>query len=149
MLTCHTPAWWSPSNLVPNVSHLEDLYRLLYSGYVHTKPDNIFYPERPSVHTKTAFSVSENGTFWKRSPKWINLKALAKCVNIVWTAKTEFFEKTDVTTAMWLCRSPFSTTELLIMDSETVWKRLMWMENILSVFAAKVAFSNLSGLVWT
>ena len=27
-------------------------------------------------------------------------------------------------------------------------KRLMWTENILYVFAAKVAFSNLSGLVW-
>ena len=26
---------------------------------------------------------------------------------------------------------------------------LMWTENILSVFAAKVAFSNLSGLAWT
>ena len=23
----------------------------------------LFYPDRPSVHTKTAFSVSENGTF--------------------------------------------------------------------------------------
>ena len=37
-------------------------------GYVHTKPDKFenatfFYPDRPSVHTKTVFSVSENGTF--------------------------------------------------------------------------------------
>ena len=37
-------------------------------GYVHAKPDKFenatfFNPDRPSVHTKTAFSVSENGTF--------------------------------------------------------------------------------------
>ena len=60
--------------------------QLIYLGYVHTKPDkferNSFYPDRPSVHTKTAFSVSEKGTFWKRSPKWINLKTPAKCVSV-------------------------------------------------------------------
>ena len=55
--------------------------------YVHTKPDKFenatffFYPDRPSVHTKTAFSVSKNGTFWKRSSKWINLKTPAKWVS--------------------------------------------------------------------
>ena len=26
--------------------------------------------------------MSENGTFWKRSPKWINLKTPAKCVSV-------------------------------------------------------------------
>ena len=30
--------------------------------------------------------MSENGTFWKRSPKWINLKTPAKCVSVA--AKT-------------------------------------------------------------
>ena len=32
-------------------------------------------------------------------------------ISIVWTAKTELFENADVTTAMWLCHSPFSTTD--------------------------------------
>ena len=47
-------------------------------------------PDGPSVHTKTAFLVTENGTFWKRSPKWKNLKTPASCIvwTWVWTAKT-------------------------------------------------------------
>ena len=56
-------------------------------GYIYTKPDKfenatLLYLDRPSVHTKTTFSVSKNGTFWKRSPKWINLKMPAKCVSV-------------------------------------------------------------------
>ena len=39
-----------------------------FLGYVHTKPDKFknvtfFYRDRPSVHTKTAFPVTENATF--------------------------------------------------------------------------------------
>ena len=212
--------------------------------------------------------MSENGTFWKRSPKWINLKTPAKCVSVdsengtfwkrwrhnshvtlsqsllnhwskmadellimllcllsLWIACLEinvalynlyatalhrrrntvcsallsngpqqtlrryrvrpylerrFWTRPGRTSAWWdnfvhevvipeewlenfrmsrrsllnlserdCLASVLGLRQRFSVDSETVWKRLMWTENILSVFAAKVAFSNLSGLVWT
>ena len=56
-------------------------------GYVHTMPDKFenatfFIRMGSSVHDKKAFSVTENGTFWKRSPKWIDLKTPARCVSV-------------------------------------------------------------------
>ena len=53
----------------------------------HAKPDKFenatsFSQNRSPVHTKTAFSVPEDGTFWKLSPKWINLKTPTKCISV-------------------------------------------------------------------
>ena len=39
---------------------------------------NFCYPVWPSVHTETVSLNTENRTFWKRSPKWINLKMLLR-----------------------------------------------------------------------
>ena len=79
----------------------------LISGYVHTKRDKFenttfFYPDRPSVHTKTVFSVSAKRKFLKTLSKVDKLMWKPWLRVLVWTAKTEFFEYADVTTAMWL-----------------------------------------------
>ena len=122
-------------------------------GYIYTKPDKfenatLLYLDRPSVHTKTTFSVSKNGTFWKRSPKWINLKMPAKCVSVDSESRT-FWKRWRHNSHVTLSQSLLNHRSKMAGELLTVWKRLMWTENILSVFAAKVAFSNLSGLVWT
>ena len=95
------------------------------SGYIRTKPDKfenatflwiglpstlrrvnlktqLFFSGRCSVHTKTAFSVTENWTFWKCSPKWIIWKR--RLGVSMWTAKTGTFLKQPCD----LCRNLFS-----------------------------------------
>ena len=97
--------------------------------------------------------MSENGTFGKRSPKGINLKTPAKCVDV--DSKNGTFLKT--LTSQQPSDSVAVPSQPLIQNggrnvdyvTVPVWKRLMWTKNMLSVFAAKVAFSNLSGFVWT
>ena len=49
---------------------------------INLKNATFFCPDRPSVNTKTAFSVTENGTFRKGSPKWTNLKTPVGCVSV-------------------------------------------------------------------
>ena len=122
--------------------------------YVHTKPDKFefnvtfFYLDRPSVHTKT---VSKNGTFWKRSPKWIiflffiivrhffrlvvkwidvwmkwiNLKTLARCVSV-----------DNENGTFWKHWCDNSHIISVVISSKTI----MWTENILSIFATNAFF---------
>ena len=53
---------------------------------------HLFFPVWPFVHTKTAFSVAKNGTFWKRSPRWINLKTPARYL-FAWRVHGEIWKK--------------------------------------------------------
>ena len=56
-------------------------------GPVHTYPDifenaSFFYPFWVSVHTETAFTLTENEAFRKRSPEWIFLKTPFSCCRL-------------------------------------------------------------------
>ena len=105
--------------------------RLRPWSFINLKKQH-FSPERPSIHTKTAFSVTDNETLWKRSPKWIYLKTPARRVSV--DGENETFWKRF--------RDNSHITSVAISS-----KTLMWTENILSVFATKTPFSNLSSLV--
>ncbi len=59
-----------------NYFHCQDLLALTR---VNLKT-HLFYPDRLTVHTETAFSVTENGTYFS--------KTLSKVGSVVWTAKT-------------------------------------------------------------
>ena len=43
---------------------------------------HLFYPFWVRVHTETAFSVTENEAFRKRSPEWIFLKTPFSCCRV-------------------------------------------------------------------
>ena len=43
---------------------------------------HLFYPFSVSVHTETAFSVTKNESFRKRSPEWIFLKTPFSCSRV-------------------------------------------------------------------
>ena len=43
---------------------------------------HLFSPVWPTVHTKTMFSVTENGAFLKRFPGWTNLKTPARWCSV-------------------------------------------------------------------
>ena len=50
-------------------------------GPVHTMPDkfakhNFIVMDTASIHTNMHKKIHENGTFWKRSPEWNNLKMI-------------------------------------------------------------------------
>ena len=74
-------------------------------GYIHTKQDKFykatfFYPDRPSVHTKT-FLVTKNRTFWKCFPKH-------QLGVLVWKAKRTFlkmltWQRNDVDGEHFIC----------------------------------------------
>ena len=58
-----------------------------FCGYVHTKPDKFqnatFFIRIGLPSTlKRCFRCPKTELFWKRSPKWINLKTPAKCVSV-------------------------------------------------------------------
>ena len=58
-----------------------------------------FVPDTATVHTTTLKTITENGSFRKRSPEWNDLKAVLfeNAVFLVWTAKTILSENDDVT----------------------------------------------------
>ena len=45
-----------------------------YAGKIWKR--NFIVTDTPSVHTNTHKKIHENGTFWKRSPEWNNLKTI-------------------------------------------------------------------------
>ena len=59
-----------------------------------------FIPDTATVHTTTPKTISENGSFRKRSIEWNDLKTVLfeNAVFLVWTAKTILSENDDVTT---------------------------------------------------
>ena len=59
-----------------------------------------FVPDTATVHTTTLKTITENGSFRKRSPEWNDLKTVlfGNAVFLVWTAKTMLSENDDVTT---------------------------------------------------
>ena len=52
------------------------------------------------IRLPSTLQRSENGSFWKRSPKWNDLKTVLfeNAVFLVWTVKTILSENDDVTT---------------------------------------------------
>ena len=109
-------------------------------GYVRTKLDkfgNATFFIRiglPSTLKRRSGSVGENGTFWKRSPKWINLKTPAWCVSVDGENGT-------------FCKGLRDNSHIILVAISS--KTIMWTENNLSVFATTTQFSNLPGLVCT
>ena len=61
-----------------------------------------FVPDTATVHTTTLKTITENGSFRKRSPEWNDLKTVLfeNAVFLVWTAKTILSENDDVTTTV-------------------------------------------------
>ena len=59
-----------------------------------------FVPDTATVHTTTPKTITENGSFLKRSPEWNDLKTVLfeNAVFLVWIAKTMLSENDDVTT---------------------------------------------------
>ena len=82
---------------------------------------NLFLPDRPSVHAKTAFSVTENGTFYKKRTIRIWKRRLYV---FVWTAKTG---ENDTFWKRWCYNShisvAISSQQRFSVDSETIRKR--------------------------
>ena len=71
------------SGVISGALDYDKLWVTTFSGLVHTNPNKFenalfFSLVWPTVHTKTAFPVTENGAFQKRSPEWRILKTPAK-----------------------------------------------------------------------
>ena len=79
---------------------IDPFFRLRPHYAVFKRKRYCFVPDTATVHTTTPKTISENGSFRKRSPEWNDLKTVLfeNAVFLVWTAKTILSENDDVTT---------------------------------------------------